>query len=144
MTVVLNGSNLTIEDVVNVARNGSEVAVSDDSWERIEKCRNMIQVKIDSHEIMYGVTTGIGEFSEVVLDSEQLEDFQKFLIYSHAAGIGEPLDGEVVRAAMCGRVNVHCNGNSGGRPLITEKLIQCLNAGITPVCAEIGSVGALW
>ena len=43
---------------------------------------------------------------------------------------------------MCGRVNVHCNGNSGGRPLITEKLIQCLNAGITPVCAEIGSVGA--
>ena len=80
MTVVLNGSKLTIEDVVNVARNGSEVAVSDDSWERIEKCRNMIQVKIDSHEIMYGVTTGIGEFSEVVLDSEQLEDFQKFLI----------------------------------------------------------------
>ena len=125
MTVVLNGSKLTIEDVVNVARNGSEVAVSDDSWERIEKCRNMIQVKIDSHEIMYGVTTGIGEFSEVVLDSEQLEDFQKFLIYSHAAGIGEPLDGEVVRAAMCGRENVHCNGNSGGRPLITEKLIQC-------------------
>ena len=61
---------------------------------------------------------------------------------SHAAGIGEPLDGEVVRAAMCGRVNVHCNGNSGCRPLITEKLINCLNAGITPVCAEIGSVGA--
>ena len=67
MTVVLNGSKLTIEDVVNVARSGSEVAVSDDSWDRIEKCRNMIQVKIDSHEIMYGVTTGIGEFSEVVL-----------------------------------------------------------------------------
>ena len=76
MTVVLNGSNLTIEDVVNVARSGSEVAVSDDSWVRIEKCRKMIQLKIDSHEIMYGVTTGIGEFSEVVLDSEQLEDFQ--------------------------------------------------------------------
>ncbi len=142
MTVVLDGSNLTIEEVVKVARNNSDVAVSNESWSRIEKCREMIQVKIDSHEIMYGVTTGIGEFSEVVLDSEQLEDFQKFLIYSHAAGIGKPLDGEVVRAAMCGRINVHCNGNSGGRPLITEKLVECLNAGVTPVCAEIGSVGA--
>lgn len=142
MTVVLDGSSLTIEDVVKVARERNDIDVSDDSWKRINQCREMIQVKIDSHEIMYGVTTGIGEFSEVVLDSEQLEDFQKFLIYSHAAGIGGPLDEEVVRAAMCGRINVHCNGNSGGRSEITEKLIECLNVGITPVCAEIGSVGA--
>jgi len=142
MTVVLDGSSLTIDDVVKVARVRTDLGVSDDSWKRIKECRDMIQVKIDSHEIMYGVTTGIGEFSEVVLDAEQLEDFQKFLIYSHAAGIGAPLDEEVVRAAMCGRINVHCNGNSGGRSEITEKLIQCLNAGITPVCAEIGSVGA--
>ena len=142
MTVVLDGSSLSIEDVVDVARNHKDIRISQDSWDRINKCRDMIQVKIDSHEIMYGVTTGIGEFSEVVLDAEQLEDFQKFLIYSHAAGIGGPLEEEVVRAAMCGRINVHCNGNSGGRSEITEKLIQCLNAGITPVCAEIGSVGA--
>lgn len=142
MTVVLDGSSLTIEDVVKVARLRTNLDVSDDSWKRIKECRDMIQIKIDSHEIMYGVTTGIGEFSEVVLDAEQLEDFQKFLIYSHAAGIGAPLDEEVVRAAMCGRINVHCNGNSGGRTEITEKLIQCLNAGITPVCAAIGSVGA--
>ncbi|CAI8261744.1 MAG: Histidine ammonia-lyase [Methanobacteriota archaeon] len=142
MTVVLDGSSLSIEDVVDVARNHKDIGISQDSWDRINKCRDMIQVKIDSHEIMYGVTTGIGEFSEVVLDAEQLEDFQKFLIYSHAAGIGGPLEEEVVRAAMCGRINVHCNGNSGGRSEITEKLIQCLNAGITPVCAEIGSVGA--
>lgn len=142
MTVVLNGSSLTIEDVVKVARNDVKVEVSSESWDRISKCREMIQLKIDSHEIMYGVTTGIGEFSEVVLDSEQLEDFQKFLIYSHAAGIGKPLQEEVVRAAMCGRINVHCNGNSGGRSEITSKLVECLNLGITPVCAEIGSVGA--
>jgi histidine ammonia-lyase len=142
MTVVLDGSSLSIEDVVDVARNRTEVEVSEDSWERIETCRKMIQEKIDSHEIMYGVTTGIGEFSEVVLDAEQLETFQKFLIYSHAAGIGGPLDEETVRAGMCGRINVHCHGNSGGRKEITEKLIECLNAGITPVCAEIGSVGA--
>ena len=142
MTVVLDGSSLSIEDVVDVARNRIEVKVSEDSWKRIETCRKMIQEKIDSHEIMYGVTTGIGEFSEVVLDAEQLETFQKFLIYSHAAGIGGPLDEETVRAGMCGRINVHCHGNSGGRKEITEKLIECLNAGITPVCAEIGSVGA--
>ncbi|RAH13696.1 MAG: phenylalanine ammonia-lyase [Methanobacteriota archaeon] len=142
MTVVLDGSSLTIEDVVKVARADAMVEITAESRDRISRCREMIQVKIDSHEIMYGVTTGIGEFSEVVLDSEQLEDFQKFLIYSHAAGIGKPLEEEVVRAAMCGRINVHCNGNSGGRAEITDKLVECLNLGITPVCAEIGSVGA--
>jgi histidine ammonia-lyase len=91
---------------------------------------------------MYGVTTGIGEFSEVTLTPEQIKEFQKLLVYSHAAGIGEPMEIEVVRGAMCGRINVHSKGHSGGRRKVTEYLAESLNHGLTPVVCEKGSVGA--
>ena len=142
MSVELNGSKLTIHDVEAVARNRDNVSVSNDSWQRIEKCRTMIQNKIDAHEVMYGVTTGIGEFSEVVLSPNQVTEFQKYLIYSHAAGIGDAMVEEVVRGAMVGRINVHCHGNSGGRPEVTEQIVNMLNRGVTPIAAAKGSVGA--
>ena len=136
MPVELDGRQLRIEDVEAVARNRDQVSVSKDAWGRIDECRSMIQRKIDAHEVMYGVTTGIGEFSEVVLSPDQVEEFQRYLIYSHAAGIGEPMIEEVVRGAMLGRINVHCHGNSGGRPEITEHLVNMLNRGIAPIAAE--------
>ena len=142
MVLELNGSNLTIEELAKIARGNGKIGVSDKSWERIQTSRNMIQKKIDAHEVMYGVTTGIGEFSEVVLTPEQTREFQKFLVYSHAAGIGGPMSEDVVRGSMCGRINVHCRGYSGGRPEITQQMIDVLNAGITPVVAAKGSVGA--
>ena len=142
MSVELNGSKLTIHDVEAVARNRDNVSVSNDAWQRIENCRTMIQNKIDAHEVMYGVTTGIGEFSEVVLSPNQVTEFQKYLIYSHAAGIGDAMVEEVVRGAMVGRINVHCHGNSGGRPEVTEQIVNMLNRGVTPIAAAKGSVGA--
>ncbi len=80
---------------------------------------------------MYGVNTGIGEFSEMVLDDEQVKQFQRYLIYNHAAGIGEPCPLDHIRAAMLLRVNVHANGLSGCRPEITEPLIAMRDAGGT-------------
>ena len=142
MSVELNGSELSIDDVEAVSRNRENVSVSKDAGQRIETCRTMIQNKIDAHEVMYGVTTGIGEFSEVVLSPEQVTEFQRFLIYSHAAGIGDAMVEEVVRGAMVGRINVHCHGNSGGRPEVTEQIVNMLNRGITPIAAAKGSVGA--
>ena len=142
MVLELDGTNLTIEGLVKIARNTEKVEVSQDAWGRIKLSRDMIQRKIDAHEVMYGVTTGIGEFSEVVLTPEQTKNFQKFLVYSHAAGIGGPMSEDVVRGGMCGRINVHCRGYSGGRSEITQQLIDVLNSGITPVVAEKGSVGA--
>jgi len=142
MSVELTGSMLSIHDVEAVARNRENVSVSSDAWARIQNCRNMIQNKIDAHEVMYGVTTGIGEFSEVVLSPNQVTEFQRFLIYSHAAGIGDPMVEEVVRGAMVGRINVHCHGNSGGRTEVTEQIVNMLNRGITPIAAAKGSVGA--
>lgn len=102
----------------------------------------MLEKKIKTHEIMYGVNTGIGEFSEVVLNDDQIEDFQKYLIYNHAAGIGEPAPLEYVRAAILARINVHAHGNSGCRPMITQTLVNLLNKEVTPYVCQKGSVGA--
>ncbi|PIY07224.1 MAG: phenylalanine ammonia-lyase, partial [Bacteroidetes bacterium CG_4_10_14_3_um_filter_31_20] len=107
-----------------------------------KKCRAMLEKKIEAHEIMYGVNTGIGEFSEVVLNDEQVKDFQKYLVYNHAAGIGDAMPLEHVRGAMLGRINVHAHGNSGCRLEITQTLVEMLNKGVTPYVCKKGSVGA--
>ncbi len=142
MTVQIKGSGLTIEELVRVARHGEEVELTGDALGRIKTCRAMLERKIDAHEIMYGVNTGIGELASVVLTDEQVLEFQKYLIYNHAAGIGKPAPVEHVRAAMLGRCNVHAHGNSGCRPEITQTYVAMLNAGVTPVVCEKGSVGA--
>lgn len=142
MAVVLDGSGLTVEKLVRIARDGEKVEVHRDALERINICRAMLEEKIEAHEIMYGVNTGIGEFSEVVLDDDQVQQFQKYLIYNHAAGIGDPAPIEYVRGAMAGRINVHCHGKSGCRPEITLTLAEMLNKGVTPFVCQKGSVGA--
>ena len=142
MPVEITGSELTIEDVTKVARNNLEVRLHPDALQRIKICRKMLEDKITAREIMYGVNTGIGEFSEVVLNDDQIQDFQRYLVYNHAAGIGEPAPLEFVRAAMLGRANVHAHGNSGCRPEITLTLIEMLNKGVTPYVCQKGSVGA--
>jgi histidine ammonia-lyase len=142
MTVQIDGQGMTIEQVVSVARNNQAVALTPGALERIRRCRRMLESKVDAHEIMYGVNTGIGELSEVVLTDEQVEQFQRYLIYNHAAGIGDPCPIEHVRAAMLSRVNVHAHGNSGPRAEIPLTYIDMLNKGVTPVVCEKGSVGA--
>ncbi|NNG27196.1 MAG: aromatic amino acid lyase, partial [Ignavibacteriaceae bacterium] len=142
MSIVLDGSGLSIENVVRIARFEEKVELDNSALERIKVCRVMLEEKIKAKEIMYGVNTGIGEFSEIVLDDNQVKDFQKYLIYNHSAGIGDPMPIEYVRGAMAGRINVHAHGNSGCRPLITQTLIEMLNKNVTPVVCEKGSVGA--
>ncbi|MCB9475138.1 MAG: aromatic amino acid lyase [Candidatus Delongbacteria bacterium] len=142
MAIILDGSGLSIEKLVAIARHGEKVELAPASLQAITKCRAMLEKKIAAHEIMYGVNTGIGEFSEVVLNDEQVKEFQKYLIYNHSAGIGEPAPIEHVRGAMVGRINVHAHGNSGCRPEITLTLVEMLNRGVTPVVCKKGSVGA--
>ncbi|MBI4725777.1 aromatic amino acid lyase [candidate division TA06 bacterium] len=142
MPVILNGSGLTVEKLVRIARHHEQVELAPDVLERIKQCRTMLEDKIKAREIMYGVNTGIGEFSEVVLNDNQVKDFQKYLIYNHAAGIGDPAPVEQVRAAMAGRINVHAHSNSGCRPEITQTLVDMLNKRVTPVVCQKGSVGA--
>ena len=142
MSIVLDGRSLTIEQLVRIARNREPVELDAQALGRIKACRGMLEQKLRDHEIMYGTNTGIGEFSEVVLDDEQVKQFQRFLIYNHAAGIGDPISEEAVRASIAGRINVHAHGNSGCRLEITQTLISLLNKGVTPVVCQKGSVGA--
>ena len=142
MSIELGNTQLTTEKLVQIARFGEEVTLHSDAIDRIKTCRIMLEKKIQAGEIMYGVNTGIGEFSEVVLDDDQIQDFQKYLIYNHAAGIGDPAPIEYVRGAMAGRINVHSKGRSGCRLEITQTMVDMLNRGVTPFVCQKGSVGA--
>jgi len=142
MTIPLDGSSLTIEKLVAIARNNEKVELAPAALERIKVCRLMLEEKLARKEVMYGTNTGIGEFSETMLNDEQVKEFQKYLIYNHAAGIGEPAPIEYGRAWRAGRINGHAHGNSGCRPEITLTLVEMLNKGVTPVVCQKGSVGA--
>lgn len=142
MAVTVDGKTLTIEDVLKVARYGEKVVLHEDALERIKASREFIERKIAAKEVMYGVNTGIGELVNVILNDDQIQDFQKYLIYNHSAGIGNPCPIENVRAAMLSRINVHAKGYSGCRPEITLTYVEMLNKGVTPVVCEKGSVGA--
>ena len=142
MPITITGNSLTVEDVHKVAFGKEKVELHPDALERIKNCRSFINKKIEQREIMYGVNTGIGEFSEIVLTDEQVKQFQKYLIYNHSAGIGEPAPVEHIRAAMVSRINVHAKGYSACRPEITQTYVDMLNKNVTPVVCTKGSVGA--
>ncbi len=142
LTIVISGHGLTIEKVVSVARHAERVELSEEACTLIRKCRVLLEDKIAAGEVIYGVNTGIGEFSETKLDDEQVKQFQRYLIFNHAAGIGDPAPLEYVRGAMLGRINVHAKGNSACRLEITQCLVEMLNKDVTPFVCQKGSVGA--
>jgi len=142
LAIILDGTGLTLEKLVRIARHGEKVEIAPEAIERMKACRAMLERKIKAHEIMYGVNTGIGEFSEVVLNDDQVKDFQRYLIYNHAAGIGDPAPLEYVRGAMAARINVLSKGRSGNRPEIALTYAEMLNKGVVPFVCQKGSVGA--
>ena len=142
MPVLIDGEHLTIEDVVHVARHHDKIEVPEEVMDKVRENRAIVDKKVKEGAVMYGVTTGIGELSEVVLTPEQTREFQKYLIYSHAAGCGDPVPIDAVRASILSRINVLCNGRSGLRPIVVQTLVEMLNRGVTPVMCQRGSVGA--
>jgi histidine ammonia-lyase len=115
MAIVLDGTSLSIERLVRIARHNEPIELDPAALERIRACRAMLEEKLAAHEIMYGTNTGIGEFSEVVLDDEQVRQFQRYLIYNHAAGIGDPAPIPTVRAALASRITA---ADGRGRGLV--------------------------
>jgi histidine ammonia-lyase len=142
MAIKMEGKNLTIEEVVKVARGNAKIEIPKEAIKRVAKCRKVVERMIDERAIMYGVTTGIGELADVILTPEQTKKYQRYLVYSHAAGYGKPVAEEDVRAAILSRINVLLQGHSGCRPIIVETLKEMLNRGVTPVMCQKGSVGA--
>lgn len=142
MAIKINGSGLTIDDVVKVARDGEGVEITDEAVKQISMYRGIVDRMVADRAVVYGVTTGIGELASVVLDENQIKDFQKYLVYSHSTGWGDPLPLGDVRAAMLCRTNILAKGYSGARPIVVETLAEMLNKGVIPVIYEKGSLGS--
>jgi histidine ammonia-lyase len=140
--VLLNGQNFTLGQLVDVARDGRTVAVSVNSEARIKKARALVEHWVKKGARIYGVTTGFGALSDVSISFEDTKTLQRNILYSHAAGVGDCMGDDVVRAMMALRINDFCRGNSGLRLDTIKTLSRILNAGIIPVVPEKGSVGA--
>lgn len=139
--LILTGDSLTLEGLVEVA-SGRPAALSAEALRRVDASRAVIDRAVAEDRVVYGVTTGFGKFSDVVIPREKLEALQANLVRSHAAGVGEPLPERTVRALMVLRANCLAKGFSGVRRGTLELLLAMLNAGIHPVVPSQGSVGA--
>ncbi len=142
MQVILNGKDLTIEQVVEVARKGAKVVLSQDAAKAVKKARDYVDKKLSEKAVIYGLTTGFGKFSDIFISAEDTKPLQKNLIKSHSCGMGDPLPIETVRAAMLLRCNALSRGFSGIRLEALQTLIDMLNAGVHPIIPEKGSLGA--
>ena len=138
----LAGRDLTVDQVVAVARHGLPVALADDARRRMEASRSVIERVVAEGRTVYGVTTGFGDLADVRIDPARTADLQRNLVRSHAAGVGAPLPTDVVRAMLVLRANALAVGLSGARVTVAELLCDMLNAGIHPVIPSRGSVGA--
>ena len=142
MEVVLNGRDLTIEQVVAVAREGAKVVLSEEAKTAVKKARQYVDKKLSEKAVIYGLTTGFGKFSDIFISEEDTKPLQKNLIISHSCGMGNPLPSETVRAAMLLRCNALSRGNSGIRLETLQTMINMINAGVHPRIPEKGSLGA--
>jgi histidine ammonia-lyase len=138
----LTASGLEAEDVITVARDDRHVALSGEARAAMERSAAVVARLAASEEPVYGVTTGFGALATVYIPAEKREELQRALIRSHAAGIGDPLEREVVRAMMLLRARTLAMGCSGARPVVAETILALLNAGLTPEVPEHGSLGA--
>ncbi len=141
MTVTLRGGGLTESEVVAVARHGEKVALAAAARARMERSRARVERAARSREPVYGVSTGFGALAGTRVAPLRQPELQLALIRSHAAGMGPPVEEEVVRATMLLRARTLAMGLSGVRPVVAEALIGMLNAGLTPVVPRHGSVG---
>jgi histidine ammonia-lyase len=140
--LLLTGTGVTIDDVVAVARLGREVALAPDARAAIARSREIVERLAASDEPVYGVSTGFGSLATTPIPAHRREELQRALIRSHAAGMGPPVEDEVVRAMMLLRARTLAMGYSGVRPAVVEAMLGLLDAGVSPVVPEHGSLGA--
>lgn len=133
---------MTLEDLIAIAREDANVQLTEESEVRITKTWELIERWLQEEKIIYGVTTGFGALSDVTISKKDTRQLQKNILMSHAAGVGEPLDLETVRAVLALRVKDLARGHSGIRLETVRCFIDFLNKGVCPVVPEKGSVGA--
>lgn len=140
--IILNGNDLTLEDMVSVARRGLKVSLSEEAIKNVLASRKIIDDIVENGKTVYGVTTGFGEFCNVTISKEDCKSLQENLIRSHACGYGPKFPKDTVRAIMVARANALSKGYSGIRLETLNTLIDMLNKGVHPLIPEKGSLGA--
>lgn len=141
MQVELNGHNLTLTELEAVAQ-GEKVYLAPSALHTMEKSRKYVESLISRQQPVYGITTGFGRFSDIVIEAGDVATLQQNLVRSHACGVGEPLSLPETRALMLLRANALALGYSGVRPLVVQMLVDCLNENVLPVVPSKGSLGA--
>jgi histidine ammonia-lyase len=141
MTITLNSSGLTMDQVVEVARNGAKIEVSKEALEKMAATRAHIETLAKAETPVYGISTGFGALANRHIAPEDRVQLQKSLIRSHAAGMGDPVEKEVVRALMLLRLKTLVSGRTGVRPELATTYADLINAQITPIVHEYGSLG---
>ena len=139
--VVIGEEPLTVAGVVDVARHGAPVRVAPAAFERVAASRALIERLADDPQPHYGISTGFGALATTFIAPERRRQLQASLIRSHAAGTGAEVEREVVRALMLLRLQTLASGRTGVRPIVVETYAAMLNAGITPIVREHGSLG---
>lgn len=142
-SILLNGSELTIKQVVAIAVHQAKVRFCEQALVRVAEAHAFVQQLAKNGDVVYGVTTGFGQnANRLIRDPEKALELQRNLVLSHAVGMGDPLPQEAVRAMLAIRMNTLLIGHSGIAPATLQLLADCLNNGILPVIPEHGSVGA--
>lgn len=142
MELVLGSKRITLEDLINVTRNGYKVRISEEAYEKIDKARALVDKYVEEGRVSYGITTGFGKFAEVSISKEQTGQLQKNIVMSHACSVGNPLPIDVARGIVLLRAVNLAKGHSGARRELIETLVAMLNNGVTPWIPEKGSVGS--
>ncbi|HEV3388907.1 MAG TPA: histidine ammonia-lyase [Solirubrobacteraceae bacterium] len=142
MSLLLGSSGVSAADVVAVARGDVAVSLGDEARAAMERSAAVVASLAASDEPAYGISTGFGSLALVRIPADARVELQRALVRSHAAGMGPPIEGEVVRAMMLLRARTMAMGYSGARPVVAERILALLGAGITPVVPEYGSLGA--
>ncbi|MGL5751447.1 MAG: histidine ammonia-lyase [Paraclostridium sp.] len=140
--IVIDGRELTIDDIIKVSREGYEVELSSDVLKKVQISRDLVERYVREEKVSYGITTGFGKFSDVVISKDETHELQRNLIISHACGVGKPFEEDIVRAIMLLRINNLSKGYSGVRVETLNTLVNMLNNNVHPVIPEKGSLGA--
>ncbi|MFZ0300862.1 MAG: aromatic amino acid lyase, partial [Candidatus Sulfotelmatobacter sp.] len=137
----INGNDLTLEAVREVATDRRPVLLSPDARQGVDRARAVVDEIVASNKVAYAITTGVGKLSDVRIVGDQIRELQINLVRSHSAGVGEPISVPETRAMMLLRANSLAKGYSGVRGVVIDTLCEMLNRGVTPFVPSQGSVG---
>ncbi|MGF9940010.1 histidine ammonia-lyase [Bacillus anthracis] len=140
--ITLTGHTLTIEEMKRLLLEGEGVTACPTSMQKVAECREVVEKIVEDGKVVYGITTGFGKFSDVLIQKDDVKALQHNLIQSHACGIGDPFPEEVSRGMLILRANTMLKGVSGVRPLVVNMLLEFVNRKIHPVVPQQGSLGA--